>query len=55
MGATNGPSVVWSQYYQWYIGLSIEYPATGLDSYGCQLDSYGWLRFLWSVIQELTM
>jgi hypothetical protein len=38
MGNTNSPEgpFVFAQYYQWFIGLGANYPATGPGSYGCQ-------------------
>ena len=35
-GNTNAPNTSASQWYQWFIGLGIEYPATGANSHGCQ-------------------
>jgi hypothetical protein len=39
LGPTNGPSVPLgpnNQFYSWFIGLGINYPASGASSYGCQ-------------------
>ena len=35
-GNTNAPNTSAAQWYQWFIGLGIDYPATGTDSFGCQ-------------------
>jgi hypothetical protein len=36
MGNVNSPSSAFSQYYSWLIGLGINFPITGANSYGCQ-------------------
>jgi hypothetical protein len=36
LGNTNGPTTAYNQFYHWYIGLGINYPASGTSSHGCQ-------------------
>ena len=35
-GNVNAPNSLSAQWYQWYIGLGIDYPASGDNSHGCQ-------------------
>ena len=35
-GNVNAPNTLYAQWYSWYIGLGINYPATGANSYGAQ-------------------
>ena len=35
-GNINSPTTAFAQYYSWYIGLGINYPATDAGSHGCQ-------------------